>query len=117
MGKRKGLGLPAGLTGGLAEKLAKMNEEMQRVQAELANERITVTAGGEAVTVVVDGQQRLHHVLISPEALAAAQEDREMLQDLLVVAVNSALEQSQTLAADRLQGLSAGLGLPGLGGL
>jgi DNA-binding protein YbaB len=46
--------------------------------------------------------------------VAAAQQDREMLEDMLVAAVNNALEQSQTLAADRLQGLSSGLGLPGL---
>jgi DNA-binding YbaB/EbfC family protein len=110
---KKGIKLPAGLSGGLAQKLEQMQAEMQRIQGELAQERLTITAGGEAVTVVVDGQQRLHHVVISAEALAAAQEDREMLQDLLVVAVNSALEQSQTLAAERLQGLSGGLGLPG----
>jgi DNA-binding YbaB/EbfC family protein len=96
------------------DKLAQMQAEMRRVQDELGEERLTITAGGEAVKVVIDGQQRLHHLTISPEALAAAQDDREMLQDLLVVAVNSALEQSQTLAAERLQGLSSGLGLPGL---
>ena len=112
-GKAQG---PPGMSGGLMDKLAKMQAEMQRVQDELAQERLTITAGGEAVTVVIDGQQRVHHITISPEALAAAQDDRDMLQDLLVVAINSALEQSQTMAADRLQGLSAGLGLPNLPG-
>ena len=96
------------------EKLSQMQEEMRRVQGELGEERLSVSVGGEAVQIVIDGQQRLHHITLSAEALAAAQDDREMLQDLLVVAVNSALEQSQALAADRLQGLSSGLGLPGL---
>ena len=114
MPKSKGLQPPPGTSGGLMDKLAQMQAEMRRVQEELGQERLTITAGGEAVQVVIDGQQRLHHLTISPEALAATQDDREMLQDLLVAAVNSALEQSQTLAADRLQGLSSGLGLPGL---
>ncbi len=102
------------MSGGLMDKLAKMQAEMKRVQDELAQERLTISAGGDAVEVVIDGQQRVHHISVSPEALAAAQDDREMLQDLLVAAVNSALEQSQVMAADRLQGLSTGLGLPNL---
>jgi DNA-binding YbaB/EbfC family protein len=115
MTKGKGLQLPPGLGGGLMDKLNQMQAEMKRAQDELAQERLTISAGGDAVQVVVDGQQRLHHLTISPEALQAALTDREMLEDLLVAAVNSALEQSQTLAAERLRGLSAGLGLPGLG--
>ena len=114
MPKNKGLQPPPGMSGGLMDKLAQMQAEMRRVQEELAEERLTVSVGGEAVQIVIDGQQRLHQVTVSPEALAAAQDDREMLQDLLVAAVNSAIEQSQSLAADRLQGLSSGLGLPGL---
>jgi DNA-binding YbaB/EbfC family protein len=115
MPKGKGIKPPPGMSGGLAQKLAQMQEEMRRVQDELAEVRLTISAGGDAVQVVIDGQQRLHHIKLSAEALAAAQDDREMLEDLLVAAVNSALEQSQTLAAERLQGLSSGLGLPGLG--
>ena len=104
----------AGLGGGLLDKLMQMQNEMKNAQDELAGERITVTVGGDAVQVVIDGQQRVHHILVSAEALAAAQQDRELFQDMLVAGVNNALEQSQTLAAERLQGLSTGLGLPGL---
>jgi len=114
MGKIKGQRPPPGMSGGLAEKLAEMRERMERAQDELAEERLTVSAGGEAVTVVIDGRQHLHHLLISPEALAAAQADRQMLEALLVVAVNNAIEQSQTLAAERLQELTGNLSLPGL---
>lgn len=98
----------------LMRQLSQMQSEMQRVQDELANEKLTITIGGDAVTVVIDGQQRFHHVVISPEAMATAQTDKAMLEDLLLTAMNTALEQSQTLAADRLQGLSAGLGLPNM---
>jgi DNA-binding YbaB/EbfC family protein len=114
MAKGKGMQPPPGLGAGLMDKLNQMQAEMKRVQEELAHERLTISAGGDAVQVVIDGRQRLHHITLSAEALQAALADREMLQDLLVAAVNSALEQSQTLAAERLRGLSSGLGLPSL---
>ena len=101
-----------GLGGDFMQKIAKMQEEMMQAQEQLGEERLTVTAGGDAVKVVIDGKQRLRQIVISPDALA--QGDVEMLQDLLVAAVNNAIEQSQTLAAERLQGLAGGLGLPGM---
>ena len=103
-----------GLGGDFVQKIAKMQEEMMQAQEQLGVERIAVSAGGDAVKVVIDGKQRLHQIVISPDALAAARGDVEMLQDLLVAVVNNAIEQSQTLAAERLQGLAGGLGLPGM---
>ena len=103
-----------GLGGDFIQKIAKMQEEMMQAQEQLGEERIAVSAGGDAVKVVIDGKQRLHQIVISPEALAAARGDVELLQDLLVAVVNHAIEQSQTLAAERLQGLAGGLGLPGM---
>ena len=103
-----------GLGGDFVQKIAKMQEEMMLAQEQLGEERLTVTAGGDAVKVVIDGKQRLHQVVISPDALAVARGDVELLQDLLVAVVNNAIEQSQTLAAERLQGLAGGLGLPGM---
>ena len=104
----------AGGMSGLMDKLNQMQSEMKRVQEELAEERYTVSVGGDAVQVVIDGQQHVHHVIFSPEALAAGQQDREMLQDLVVAAVNNALEHSQMMAAEQLTALSGGLGLPEL---
>jgi len=115
MPKPKGQRPPPGMGGDLMQKIAKMQEEMMQAQGQLAEERITVSAGGDAVKVVIDGQQRLHHIEISKEALAAARGDVALLQDLLVAAVNNAIEQSQTLAAERLQGLTSEFGLPGMG--
>lgn len=112
MAKNKGMQPPAGTSAGLMDKLNQMQADMKRVRDELAEERLTISAGGEAVRVVIDGQQRLHHISLSLEALQAAQGDRELLQDLLLAAINSALEQSQALAAERLRGLSGGFGLP-----
>jgi DNA-binding YbaB/EbfC family protein len=102
------------LGAGLIDKLMQMQNQMKKAQEELAGERLTISVGGDAVQVVIDGQQRVQHITVSAEALAAAQQDRGMLEDMLVAAVNHALEQSQTLAAERLQGLSSGLDLPGL---
>lgn len=101
---------PPGMNAGLMEKIMQMRAEMMRAQDELAGERLEISAGGEAVTVVIDGRQHIHEIRLSPEALA--QGDTEMLQDLLVAALNQAIEQSQTLAAERLQSLPGGLGLP-----
>lgn len=112
MAKQKGMRPPPGMNRDLMDKITRMREEMLQAQEALAQERLTISVGGDAVTVVIDGQQRVHHIKISPEALA--QGDREMLEDLLVAAVNSAIEQSQTRAAERLQGLSSDIGLPEL---
>ncbi len=114
MAKKPSMQPPPGLGGGLMEKLGQMQAEMKRVQEELAEERMTISAGDDAVQIVIDGQQRVHHVRLSPDALAAAQSDPQMLEELLVSALNIAMERSQTLAAERLSGLSRGLELPDL---
>ena len=114
MAKTKGHRAPPGMNAGLMQKITEMKNEMIRAQDELAGQRLTISVGGDAVTVVIDGRQHVHHITLSPEALAAARDDPEMLQDLLVAAVNSAIEQSQALAAERLQGLTSGFDLPGM---
>lgn len=110
MAKMKGGRPEPGMNQGLMERLAKLQEDMLRAQEALGDERLTVSTGGDSVIVVIDGRQRIHSIEIKPEALG----ERELVQDMLVVAINNALEQSQTMAAQRLQGLSGGLGLPGM---
>lgn len=94
------------------EQLQKLQARMAEVQEELAQATVTATAGGGAVTVVMNGQQAVHSVEIAPEAVDP--EDVEMLQDLILVAVNEAIERSQELAAERMGELTGGLGLPGI---
>lgn len=101
---------PPGLNASMIEKIMQMRAEMMRAQDELAGERLVTAVGGGAVTVVIDGRQHIHEITLSPEALA--QGDKAMLQELLVAAVNQAIEQSQSLAAERLQSLPGGLELP-----
>lgn len=98
----------------MMDQMNKMQEAVQATREQLLNERITVTAGGDAVTIVIDGSQRIISLSLSPAALSAAQADPEILQDLLVSALNNAIEQSQTLAAERLNYLSSQFNLPGM---
>ena len=105
--------MPGNMGGGnMMAKLAKMQEEMVKTQEALAGERIAVTAGGGAVTVVISGAQHVQSITLSPEMIASG--DAEMIGDTLVAAINEAIEKSQALAAERLQSVSGGLGLPGM---
>jgi DNA-binding YbaB/EbfC family protein len=81
---------------------------MQKLQKELETATVEATVGGGAVTVVATGAQKLVSVRIDPDAAG----DAEMLQDLILAAVNEAMERSKQLAADRTQALAASMGLP-----
>lgn len=100
---------------GMMAQLQKMQEEMAQTQDALAEERLTVTAGGGAITVVITGDQRIESVAIDPDLLDP--EEQDMLQDMLVAAFNQAVEQSKALGAARMSGLTSELGLPDLGEL
>ncbi len=107
-----GLGLPGGAKGGLAGQLQAMQQQMLEAQEALGDKTVTVTAGGGAVTVVMTGHQKLESITIQPEVVDP--EDVEMLQDLIVAAVNEAVEASQNLAAEEMGSITGGLNIPGL---
>ena len=96
-----------------------MQQQMAEQQEALANETVSVTAGGGAITVVITGHQRLTSIEIDPDLVDP--EEIEMLQDMIVAAVNAAIEQSQSMAAQKMEGLTGGMGindlLGGLGGV
>jgi DNA-binding YbaB/EbfC family protein len=92
----------------MLRQVQQMQDRMQKVQKELETETVEATAGGGAVTVVATGAQKLVSVRIEPEAAA----DPEMLQDLIVAAVNEAMEKSKEMAAAKMQSVAGGLGLP-----
>ena len=91
-----------------------MQQDMARVQAELAATDFEGSAGGGVVRAVVSGKQELRSVIIDPGAVDP--DDVEMLQDLVVVAVNDALDASRREAEEKMGALTGGLGA-GLGGL
>jgi nucleoid-associated protein EbfC len=92
----------------MLKQVQQMQDRMNKIQAELEHETVEASAGGGAVIVVASGTQ----TIVSVSVDASAAEDVEMLQDLVVAAVNEALERSKQLAASKMQALSAGLGLP-----
>lgn len=93
--------------GGMMAQLQKMQQQLAEAQEKLAEETVTATVGGGAIKVVMTGDQKCREVAIDPELLKDA--DPEMLQDLVLSAVNMALDQSRELAAQRLGPLAGGL--------
>lgn len=98
---------PMGGGGGMMKQLQQLQEQMTAAQESLANEMITATAGGGVVSATVTGDQQLQAIELDPAILEDA--DVEMLQDLILTAVNSALDKSRQLAAERLGPLTSGL--------
>ena len=85
-----------------------MQQDMAAAQTSLEQETVTVTAGGGAISIVITGHQRLQSIEIEPDLLD--REEAEMLQDLLVAGINSAIEQSQALSAERMEGITGNMG-------
>lgn len=121
MAKQKGKrmvpgGMPGRGTGGfggdMLRQIQQLQEEMARAQEALGSETVQVSVGGGVVQMVMTGHQRLQSVTIAPEILNP--DDAEMLQDLIVAAVNEAIERSQQLASERMSAITGGLSLPGL---
>jgi hypothetical protein len=120
MAKRSGRGggMPGGM-GSMMGKIQKMQEDMEKAREELETETVETSVGGGAITIVISGHQRVQSVKIDPDMIDTDDEDwLEDLQDLLVLGMNQAVEESQKMAADRMESITGGLGdLPGLGGL
>jgi DNA-binding YbaB/EbfC family protein len=92
----------------MLKQVQQMQDRMSKVQAELDAETVEASVGGGAVRVVATGNQKVVSVTIDPEAAS----DVEMLQDLVVTAINEAMERSKQLAASKMQAVASGLGLP-----
>lgn len=99
---------------GMQQQVMQLQEEMLKTQESLKDETVTATSGGGAVAVVVNGHQEVLSLTIDPAAVDP--DDVEMLQDMVLAAVNEALERSRALAAERMNTLTGGLNLniPGL---
>ena len=89
-----------------------MQEEMEKVQEELEDKTVEATSGGGAVTAVVNGKKEIVRLEIKPEVVDP--EDVEMLQDLIIVAVNEGLRQIDEISSAEMGKLTGGLGIPGL---
>lgn len=93
--------------GGMMQQIQRMQQQLAEAQAKLAEETVSATAGGGAIKVTMTGDQKCKSVEISPDLLKEA--DAEMLQDLVLSAVNLALDQSRELQSQRLGPLAGNL--------
>ena len=98
--------------GNLQRMAQQMQQEMLRIQTELESATIDGSAGGGVVKATVTGKQEVVSIVIDPSAVDPS--DVEMLQDLVVAAVNDALRASRELAEQKMSAVTGGLRIPGL---
>lgn len=96
----------------MMKQVQKMQADMAKMQEEMVNKTVETTSGGGMVKVVANGKQELMSIEINPEAVDP--EDVEMLQDMILAAVNEALRQSQEMVAQEMSKITGGMKIPGL---
>ncbi len=110
-------GFPGGFGGGninnLMKQAQKMQREMEKMQSELQDKEVEATAGGGAVKVIATGKKEIKEITINPDVVDP--DDVEMLQDLVLAAVNEALRMADDMVSSEMSKLTGGMG--GLGGM
>lgn len=101
-------GFGGGNMANLMKQAQKMQREMQKLQEELQDKTVEASAGGGAVTVVATGKKELKEIVIKPEVVDP--EDIEMLQDLILAAVNEALRKAEEMVSSEMSKITGGLG-------
>ena len=106
-------GFPGGMgnMGNMMKQAQKMQKEMMKFQEEIEQRTVEASAGGGAITVVITGKKEIKSIEIKPEVVDP--DDVEMLQDLIMAAVNEAIRQADDMAAREMSKLTGGLNLPG----
>jgi nucleoid-associated protein EbfC len=94
----------------MLKQLQQMQARMAKIQEELGEKTVTGTAGGGMVEVVANGHQKVLSVMVKPEVVDPA--DVDMLQDLVLAAVNDAMDKARELASKEMGAITAGMGLP-----
>jgi len=89
-----------------------MQKKMEAIKGELAQKEIKVTSGGGMVELVISGQQEIKEIHIEPDIIDP--EDKEMLEDLVLAAVNEGIRQSKEMVNEEMSKLTGGLNLPGM---
>ena len=102
---------PKGGMGGMYKKAQQMQKKMAEIQEELDSMEVTGEAGGGMVMVVITGKKYVVSVNVNQEILG---EDKEMLEDLILVAITQALDKVDTISKDKLGALTGGMNIPGL---
>jgi hypothetical protein len=98
--------------GNIMKQAQQMQQKMERMQAELQSREVEASAGGGMVTATVNGAQQLVALKMEPSVIDP--EDVEMLQDLVLAAVNEAIKKSQAMAQEEMSKITGGMNIPGL---
>jgi len=98
--------------GNIMKQAQMMQQKMARLQEELAEREVEASAGGGMVAAVVNGKQQVLSMTIDPSVVDS--DDVEMLQDLVVAAVNEAIKKSQEMMQQEMAKLTGGMNIPGL---
>lgn len=106
-------GFPGGMgnMNNMMKQAQKMQKEMMKIQEEIEQRTVEASAGGGAVTVVVSGKKDIKSIVIKPEVVDP--DDVEMLEDLIMAALNEAIRQADEMVAKEMSKLTGGLNLPG----
>ncbi len=112
--KARGQGVGGGIDPAMMRQAQELQDKLAQAQMELKEATVEATAGGGALAVVMGGDHKLRSVSIEPDVLDP--EDHEMVQDLIIAAVNEATDKLEAMSEERMSGLTGGLSLPGLGG-
>lgn len=94
---------------GLMQKAQRMQEDMQKVQEELAQQEVTGQSGGGLVSVIMSGRHEVRRVTIDRKLFA---DDPEMAEDLVAAAINDAVNKVASMSQERMSGMAAGMNLP-----
>lgn len=107
----KGMGgMPMNMNN-LVKQAQKMQKQMEKMQEELGDKTIETTAGGGAIKVVINGKKEIKEIKINPEVVDS--DDVEMLEDLIVSAVNEAIRQAEEMTSTEMNKITGGLNMPG----
>ncbi len=98
--------------GNILKQAQEMHAKIARLQEEMAGRTVEATSGGGMVNIVMNGKQEIVSIRIDPEVVS--REDVEMLQDLIVAAVNEAIRKSQEMMTEEMKKVTGGLNIPGL---
>jgi len=101
--------------GNILQQARQMQEKLGKVQEELAGKTLTGESGGSMVRVTMNGRRQVLSVAIEPALLTAS--EKQMLEDLLVAAINDAMRKAEELSQREMSKLTGGMAIPGLGGL
>jgi len=105
-------GMPGGMNmNNLMKQAQKMQKQMEKMQEDLDSKTIEVTAGGGAIKITITGKKEIKEIKIKPEVVDP--DDIEMLEDLVLSAVNEAIRQAEEISSSEMNKITGGLNIPG----